>query len=236
MVAVSATVHEILSTMTDHVTSRVRVVVVDDDALVRSGLRMILGGAREIEIVGEAADGLEAEDVVAAASPDLVLLDVRMPRRDGLATARALRTRWPSLRVLVLTTFDTDDTVLEALRHGADGFLLKDTPPDRLVDAVLRTAAGEPILSPTVTSRLIAAATGDAPSRSAEALERLARLTEREHEVALAVARGLSNTEVAAELFMSVPTVKSHVGRIFTKLGVDNRVQIANCVRDAGLG
>lgn len=235
MVAVSPTFHEILSTMSDHVPSRVRVVVVDDDALVRSGLRMILGGSRELEIVGEAADGLEAEDVVAATSPDLVLLDVRMPRRDGLATARALRSRWPALRVLVLTTFDTDDTVLEALRHGADGFLLKDTPPDRLVDAVLRTAAGEPILSPTVTSRLIAAATGDAPSRSAEALERLAQLTEREHEVALAVARGLSNTEVAAELFMSVPTVKSHVGRIFTKLGVDNRVQIANCVRDAGL-
>ena len=232
----SLTVHEILSTMSDHVPSRVRVVVVDDDALVRSGLRMILGGSRELEIVGEAADGLEAEDVVAATSPDLVLLDVRMPRRDGLATARALRSRWPALRVLVLTTFDTDDTVLEALRHGADGFLLKDTPPDRLVDAVLRTAAGEPILSPTVTSRLIAAATGDAPSRSAEALERLAQLTEREHEVALAVARGLSNTEVAAELFMSVPTVKSHVGRIFTKLDVDNRVQIANCVRDAGLG
>lgn len=232
----SPTVHEILSTMSDHVPSRVRVVVVDDDALVRSGLRMILGGSRELEIVGEAADGLEAEDVVAATAPDLVLLDVRMPRRDGLATARALRSRWPALRVLVLTTFDTDDTVLEALRHGADGFLLKDTPPDRLVDAVLRTAAGEPILSPTVTSRLIAAATGDAPSRSADALERLTRLTEREHEVALAVARGLSNTEVAAELFMSVPTVKSHVGRIFTKLGVDNRVQIANCVRDAGLG
>ncbi|WP_102510682.1 response regulator [Sanguibacter massiliensis] len=222
--------------MSDHVPSRVRVVVVDDDALVRSGLRMILGGSREIEIVGEAADGLEAEDVIAATSPDLVLLDVRMPRRDGLATARALRSRWPALRVLVLTTFDTDDTVLEALRHGADGFLLKDTPPDRLVDAVLRTATGEPILSPTVTSRLIAAATGDAPSRSAEALERLAQLTEREREVALAVARGLSNTEVAAELFMSVPTVKSHVGRIFTKLDVDNRVQIANCVRDAGLG
>ncbi|QIK84170.1 response regulator transcription factor [Sanguibacter sp. HDW7] len=222
--------------MTAPATSRVRVVVVDDDALVRSGLRMILGGSRELEIVGEAADGLEAEDVVAATSPDLVLLDVRMPRRDGLATARVLRSRWPALRVLVLTTFDTDDTVLEALRHGADGFLLKDTPPDRLVDAVLRTAAGEPTLSPAVTSRLIAAATGDSPTRSAEALERLARLTEREHEVALAVARGLSNTEVAAELFMSVPTVKSHVGRIFTKLEVDNRVQIANCVRDAGLG
>lgn len=214
----------------------VRVVLVDDDPLVRAGLRMILGGDRAIEVVGEACDGIAAEDVVAEHAPDVVLIDIRMPRRDGLATTTALLRRWPTLRVIVLTTFDEDDMVLTALREGASGFLLKDTPPERLVDSVRRVAAGEPILSPSVTAQLIATVAGDNGSaRSHGAQDRLGRLTEREREVAVAIGRGLSNAEIAEQLFMSVPTVKSHVGRLFTKLDVDNRVQIAICVHDAGL-
>ncbi|GHG49226.1 DNA-binding response regulator [Flavimobilis marinus] len=214
----------------------VRVVLVDDDPLVRAGLRMILGGDRAIEVVGEARDGIEAEDVVAEHAPDVVLMDIRMPRRDGLATTSALLRRWPTLRVIVLTTFDEDDMVLTALREGASGFLLKDTPPERLVDSVRRVAAGEPILSPSVTAQLIATVAGDnGAARSHGAQDRLERLTEREREVAVAIGRGLSNAEIAEQLFMSVPTVKSHVGRLFAKLDVDNRVQIAICVHDAGL-
>lgn len=225
-----------------------RVVLVDDDPLVRAGLRMILGGDRSIEIVGEAGDGLEAENVVLAAAPDVVLMDIRMPRRDGLATTEALLAVRPDLRIIVLTTFDADDMVLGALRAGATGFLLKDTPPERLVRHVLAAASGEPTLSPSVTAQLIAAvATPGAPSdrtggadqalaRRTCARERLARLTERELEVAQAIGRGLSNGEIATALFMSVPTVKSHVGKLFTKLGVENRVQIAICVHDADLG
>lgn len=224
-----------------------RVVLVDDDPLVRAGLRMILGGDRSIEIVGEAADGLEAEEVVGATAPDVVLMDIRMPRRDGLATTEALLATRPDLRIIVLTTFDADDMVLGALRAGAAGFLLKDTPPERLVRDVLAAAAGEPTLSPSITAQLIAAVAtpGSAPeggrgldeptARRTCARERLARLTERELEVARAIGRGLSNGEIAGTLFMSVPTVKSHVGKLFTKLEVDNRVQIAICVHDADL-
>lgn len=224
-----------------------RVVLVDDDPLVRAGLRMILGGDRSIEIVGEAGDGLEAEEVVGATTPDVVLMDIRMPRRDGLATTEALLATRPDLRIIVLTTFDADDMVLGALRAGAAGFLLKDTPPERLVRDVLAAAAGEPTLSPSITAQLIAAVAtpGSAPeggrgldeptARRTCARERLARLTERELEVARAIGRGLSNGEIAGTLFMSVPTVKSHVGKLFTKLEVDNRVQIAICVHDADL-
>ncbi len=218
------------------VSDGVRVVLVDDDPLVRAGLRMILGGDRAIEVVGEACDGIAAEEAVAAHAPDVVLMDIRMPRRDGLETTSVLLRRWPALRVIVLTTFDQDDMVLTALREGASGFLLKDTPPERLVDSVRRVAAGEPILSPSVTAQLIATVAGDNGSARAHgAQDRLERLTEREREVAVAIGRGLSNAEIAEQLFMSVPTVKSHVGRLFTKLEVDNRVQIAICVHDAGL-
>lgn len=227
-----------------------RVVIVDDDPLVRAGLRMILGGDRSIEIVGEAGDGIEGEEVVLAHAPDVVLMDIRMPRRDGLATTKALLAARPELRIIVLTTFDADDMVLGALRAGAAGFLLKDTPPERLVRDVLRAASGEHTLSPSVTAQLIAAvsAPGEpapAPAqdpaddgarvRREAARARLARLTERELEVARAIGQGLNNTEVATTLFMSVPTVKSHVGKLFTKLEVDNRVQIAICVHDADL-
>lgn len=213
----------------------VSVLLVDDDALVRSALRLILGGDPAINVVGEASDGLEGVALVESLRPDVVLMDIRMPRLDGLAaTERALALQ-PDLVVVVLTTFDTDDMVLSALRLGARGFLLKDTPPADLVAAVRAAAAGQPMLSPSVTGQLIAAVAATGPRQDAEARARLATLTEREHEVALAVASGQSNAEIAASLFMSVATVKSHVGRLFGKLGVENRVQVAICVHEAGL-
>jgi DNA-binding NarL/FixJ family response regulator len=229
---------------------RTRVVVVDDDALVRAGLRMILGGAADLDVVAEAGDGLDAERVVDEHRPDVVLMDIRMPRRDGLETtrsllsegARALRAaRGDDLKVIVLTTFDADDMVVQALRAGAHGFLLKDTEPRRLVEAVRLVAAGEPILSPSVTATLMAhVATGggavDASDRRrSDAEARLSTLTDREREVALAIGRGLSNADISRELYLSVPTVKAHVSRVLDKLGADNRVQIAIVVHDAAL-
>ena len=216
-------------------TGPVRVVVVDDDALVRTGLRLMLGGSDGIAVVGEAADGREGLAVVEEERPDVVLMDIRMPVLDGLAATRRLAERGSSTRVIVLTTFDTDEMVLTALRHGAAGFLLKDTPPADLVDAVVRVARGEPMLSPSVTAQVITAATRKDDSRQRSARERIGRLTDREREVAVAVGRGLSNAEIAAELYMGLATVKTHVGRLFTKLDATNRVQIALCVHDAGL-
>jgi len=212
-----------------------RVVLVDDDALVRSGLTLILGGDADLEVVATASDGLEALDVVARERPDVVLMDIRMPRLDGIEATRRLRSV-PDARVIVLTTFDADDMIVEALRAGAAGFLLKDTPPDRLVAAVRAAAAGEPTLSPRVAEQLIAQVTDrSAPDGRRAAAARLETLTGRERDVALAVARGLSNAEIAAELYMSVPTVKTHVSRILTKLDAANRVQAAIAVHDAGL-
>jgi DNA-binding NarL/FixJ family response regulator len=214
----------------------VRVVLADDDTLVRTGLRLILGGDRSIEIVGEAADGIEAVDLVLRLRPDVVLMDIRMPRRDGLAALEAIRAATTDVNVVVLTTFDTDDLVLTALRRGAVGFLLKDTAPADLVAAVHQAAEGRSTLSPSVTDQLVAAvARQPDDSRRQDARRRLAGLTAREHEVAVAVGRGLSNAEIAAELFMGVATVKTHVGRLFDKLGAENRVQIAICVHDADL-
>ncbi len=216
--------------------SRVRVVVVDDDALVRTGLRLMLGGSDVVELVGEAGDGHEGLTVVERERPDVVLMDIRMPGLDGLAATRRLTERGSSARVIVLTTFDTDEMVLTALRHGAAGFLLKDTPPAQLVDAVVRVARGEPMLSPSVTAQVITAATRTPDdTREKQARERVSRLTDREREVAVAIGRGLSNAEIAAELYLGLATVKTHIGRLFTKLEAGNRVQIALCVHDAGL-
>lgn len=214
----------------------IRVVLVDDDPMVRTGLNLILGGNSGIDVVAEAADGEEALAVVAQHRPEVVLMDIRMPRRDGISATEALLARPNPPKILVLTTFDADDLVLQALRVGASGFLLKDTPPARLVEAVRAVAAGMPMLSPSVTAQLIAAVARPVPvdDARARAVAKLAALTEREAEVAAAIGRGLSNNEIAAELYMSVATVKAHVGRIFTKLGVDNRVQIAILVHDAG--
>ncbi len=216
----------------------IRLAVVDDDPMVRAALKMMLGGSSGITVVAEAEDGEEALRVVPTSGADVVLMDIRMPVRDGLSATEELRRTHPDLKVIVLTTFDTDDMVLRALRIGAAGFLLKDTPPARLVEAIRTVASGQPMLSPSVTAQLIAAVTSDGSASQARDRARAAQaalelLTERERDVALGVARGLSNAEIAAELYMGVPTVKTHVGRLFTKLGVENRVQVAILVHDA---
>ncbi|MGW4346446.1 response regulator [Streptomyces sp. NPDC004690] len=214
----------------------IRLLLVDDDPLVRAGLSFMLGGADDIEIVGEAADGAAAEDQVERVRPDVVLMDVRMPGVDGLTATQRLRARPEPPQIVVLTTFHADEQVLRALRAGASGFLLKDTPPAQIVEAVRRVAAGDPVLSPAVTRQLMRqAAGGAAGDRRTRARERVAALAEREREVALRVGRGLANAQIAADLFMSVPTVKTHVSRILAKLSLDNRVQIALLVHDAGL-
>ncbi|SHN29276.1 response regulator [Cryptosporangium aurantiacum] len=212
-----------------------RVLIVDDDALVRAGLTMILSGTDDLRVVGEAADGIEVSAAVAACAPDVVLMDIRMPRLDGLAATEALRKRPDPPEVIVLTTFDADEYVLRALRAGAGGFLLKDTPPAEIVRAIRSVAAGEPMLSPTVTRQLIAhVAEAGVDSRKAHATRLLGQLSPRELEVAEAVGRGASNAEIAGELFMSVATVKAHVSRILTRLGLNNRVQLALLAHDAG--
>ncbi|GAA4117164.1 response regulator transcription factor [Nocardioides fonticola] len=215
----------------------IRVLLVDDDPLVRSALALMLGGREEITVVGEAGDGEAGVNEAARLSPDVVLMDIRMPRLDGLEATRRIQALASPPRVIVLTTFDADDQVVAALAAGADGFLLKDTPPPDLLAAVRAVADGDPMLSPSVTRTLIDRIRDDDPaadSRTTRALERLDVLTEREAEVARAVGRGLSNAEIAAELFLSVPTVKAHVSKLFEKLGTTNRVQIAICVHDAG--
>lgn len=215
---------------------KIKVGIVDDDPLVRSALGLMLGGQADIEVVGEATDGQEALALVRTSAPDVVLMDIRMPRINGLEATRRVLTESRSPRVIVLTTFGADEYVVDALAAGADGFLLKDTPPPEIVAAIRAVASGEPILSPkatrTLITRLRAEPTGD---RAAAASRRLEALTEREHEVALAVGRGLSNAEIAKELYLSIPTVKAHVSRLFDKLGATNRVQIAITVHDAGL-
>lgn len=215
----------------------IRLLIVDDDPLVRSGLALILGGAKSIELVGQAANGREGIAAVDTHRPDVVLMDIRMPVLDGIEATAMLSGRADPPKVIVLTTFDADDYVLRALAAGASGFLLKDTAPEDIVAAVLKVADGEPMLSPSVTTTLIQRVTAQSsPERGRSALARMDRLTERERDVALAVGRGLSNAEIAGELYLSVPTVKAHIGRLFMKLEVDNRVQIALCVHDAGLG
>ena len=213
-----------------------RVLLVDDDALVRAGLRMILESAPDLQVVGEAADGAEVPDAVAAHRPDVVLMDIRMPRVDGLAATAALMARPEPPRVIVLTTFDLDDFVFRALEAGAAGFLLKDTPPLELVAAVRVVAAGEAMLSPTVTRRLISRFADDPrAARRRAAVSRISTLTEREHEVLLEVGRGASNSEIGSALYMSEATVKAHVSKLLVKLGAANRVQVAIVAHDAGL-
>jgi DNA-binding NarL/FixJ family response regulator len=205
---------------------KTQVLIVDDDPLVRSALSLMLGGQPDVEVVGEAA----------VLSPDVILMDIRMPVLDGLDATRELHAQPDPPRVIVLTTFDADEHVLGALAAGADGFLLKDTPPTQILEAIRKVAAGDPMLSPSVTRTLIDRVRSDAgDDRSAEARKRLSVLTERELDVARAVGRGLSNAEIAKDLYLSVPTVKAHVSRLFEKLLVTNRVQIAICVHDAEL-
>jgi DNA-binding NarL/FixJ family response regulator len=212
-----------------------RVLLVDDDALVRSGLRMMLAGAAGIEVVGEADDGRGVLPAVDRHRPDVVLMDIRMPHLDGITATRLLRGQPSPPEVIVLTTFDADELVVRALQAGAAGFLLKDTPPAEIVRAIELVHAGDGMLSPAVTRRLIALVAGDsdAGERRESASARLDSLSAREREVAIAVGRGCANADIAAELHMSVATVKAHVSRLLSKLEVDNRVQIALLVQEA---
>jgi DNA-binding NarL/FixJ family response regulator len=221
--------------MTEPRGAPIDVLIVDDDPLVRSALGLMLGGQPDVRVVGEAADGRSGIDEARRLRPHVILMDIRMPVLDGLAATVELRQGAEPPHVIVLTTFDADDYVVRALAAGADGFLLKDTPPPEILEAIRRVADGDPMLSPSVTRSLIKQVAPPDSSRTTRAQGRLEGLTERERDVALAVGRGLSNAEIAGELYLSVPTVKAHVSRLFEKLGVTNRVQIAIVVHDAGL-
>jgi DNA-binding NarL/FixJ family response regulator len=215
----------------------IRLMLVDDDPLVRTGLRLILGGEPDFEIVGEAGDGVEADAVARETGPDVVLLDIRMPLQDGVVTAEHLLRLPAPPRVIMLTTFHADDLVLLALAAGASGFLLKDTAPHTLIAAIRSVVDGEPVMSPQVTRQVISAATvgTDAGAIRDRARSTLEVLTERELDVAKGIALGLSNAEIAEQQFISVATVKATVTRIFLKLEADNRVSVAMRVRDAAL-
>jgi DNA-binding NarL/FixJ family response regulator len=214
----------------------ISVLLVDDEALVRAGLRMILETADDVTVIGEAEDGRAAIDAVGRDRPDVVLMDIRMPKLDGLAATAAIRARPQPPAVVVLTTFDSDDEVFRALEAGATGFLLKDTPPAELLRAVRLAAAGDSMLSPTVTRRVITRFTAeDRTNRRRDALDRLRDLTEREREVLVEIGRGHANADIAKLLFMSEATVKTHVSHLFEKLSVTNRVQLAIAAFRAGL-
>lgn len=212
----------------------ITVALVDDDALVRTGLRLILESDPELDIVGEAEDGRAGLTLIEDTDPDVVLLDIRMPVLDGLGVLDHLTSRGRSPAVIVLTTFDSDDHVLTALGHGAAGFLLKDTDPEAIIAGIRAAHRGDPVLSPGVTSTLIEAATRHTPLDHTVA-DRAAELTPREREVAVLMAQGLTNAEIGKRLHLSLATVKANLTRVFDKLGQDNRVGAAMAVRDAGL-
>jgi DNA-binding NarL/FixJ family response regulator len=211
----------------------IRVLVADDQALVRGGLVAMLSAQDDIEVVGEAADGGAAVEEALRLRPDVILMDIRMPNVDGIEATRRLAAHAGTPRVLVLTTFDLDEYVYESLRAGAGGFMLKDAPPDRLADAVRTIAAGESLLAPAVTRRLVERFVRRPPPETARR-ERFGELTERELEVLRLVARGLANAEIAAELFLSEATVKTHLTRILSKLGLRDRVQAVVLAYESG--
>ncbi|MGW6368382.1 response regulator transcription factor [Streptomyces niveus] len=212
----------------------IRVLLVDDEWLVRAGLATMLSSVPDIEVVGQASDGAAVPEAVQRHRPDVVLMDLRMKKIDGITATAALRAQPHPPEVIILTTFDTDTSIVKALRAGASGFLVKDTPPAELVDAVHRVAAGEPILSPTVTRKLIRRAVEDHNETRDTARARLALLTPGELRIATAIGTGSSNAEIAAQLSMSIATIKSYGSRILSKLELNNRVQIALLVHDAG--
>jgi len=209
----------------------IRVLLADDQALVRSGFRMILENRSDIEVVGEAQNGVEAIDLAREQTPDVILMDVRMPELDGVEATRRLVASGSPARVLILTTFDLDEYVYEAIRAGASGFLLKDVQPVELVDAIRVVAAGNALFGPTATQRLIERF-GELPKQAPPSLD---ALTDREREILRLLARGLSNAELAERLFVSETTVKSHVSSVLRKLGVRDRVQAVIAAYDAGL-
>jgi len=210
----------------------IRVVIADDQAIARQGLRMILGRAADIEVVGEATDGLDALGQVERRNPDVLLMDIRMPRMDGLEATRRLRDT-EGVEVIIVTTFDLDEYVLEALHAGAVGFLVKDSPPERIIDAVRVVARGDALISPEVTRRLLDQFVSAAPARAGDPA--LADLTPRERDVLLGIAAGRSNADIAAHLYLEESTVKSHVGRMLAKLGLTSRVQAVIFAYETGL-
>ena len=214
--------------------STIRVLLVDDDPLVREGLAMMLDGAGEITVVGRAGDGDEIPGGTSAATVDVVLMDLRMRRQSGLEATRRLREQAHPPEVIVLTTFDSDHNVLEALRLGASGFLLKDSPPGEIARAIRSVAAGDPILSPAITRRLMDRAAEDATAY-ARAKATMARLTPRERQIVEALARGRTNAQIASELHLSTATIKAHISRLLDKLGMNNRTQVALLAQEAGL-
>ncbi len=214
----------------------IRVVVIDDQELVRTGFRMILDAEDDIDVVGVAGDGDHAVELCTSAAADVALMDVRMPRVDGIEATRRVRAAGVGTKVLVLTTFDLDEYVFDAVRAGASGFLLKDAPPEDLVHAVRVVAAGDALLSPSITKRLIEEFGRVAPTHAASGHDpRISRLTEREREVLVLMARGLANGEIADALFLGEATVKTHVGRVLTKLEVRDRVQAVVLAYETGV-
>ncbi len=211
----------------------IRILIADDQALVRAGFKMILDAEDDLAVVGEASDGLQAVSLARSLRPDVVLMDIRMPELDGLEATRRILAADDTVRILILTTFDLDEYVYEALRSGASGFLLKDGPAEQLLSVVRVVARGEALLAPQITRRLIAEFSRRL--RPTARPERLEALTQRELDVLKLVARGLSNVEIAEELYVAETTVRTHVARILTKLGLRDRVQAVVPVYEVGL-
>jgi DNA-binding NarL/FixJ family response regulator len=216
--------------------SPIRVLIVDDDALVRVGLSMMLAAPDDLQVVADVADGAEVVASVNEHRPDVVLMDIRMPRMDGLTATELLRSRREPPEVIILTTFDTDDHIIAAMRAGASGFLLKHTPPMEIVRAIRLVAAGEPMLSPSVLRQVMShVAVSGADPRRTRARQALSRLSESERAVAGLIGLGRTNSEISRELLVSIATVKAYVSRLLTKLALNNRVQVALLVHDADL-
>jgi DNA-binding NarL/FixJ family response regulator len=213
----------------------IRLLLADDQPLLRTGFRMVLGAEPDLDIVGEAGDGTEAVDLARRLLPDVVLMDIRMPRQDGVAATKAIVAARLPVRVLILTTFDLDEYVVGALRAGASGFLAKDVPAEDLVTAIRTVAAGEAVVAPRILRRLLDRFAETLPDLTATPAKELDSLTEREREVLVQVARGLSNGEIAKELGVSETTVKTHVGHVLTKLGLRDRVQAVVLAYESGL-
>ncbi len=221
--------------VTDTAARPVRILLADDQPLLRTGFRMVLGGEDDLDIVGEAGDGAEAVDLARRLLPDVVLMDIRMPRLDGVAATRAIVDARLPVRVLILTTFDLDEYVVGALRAGASGFLAKDVPADDLVTAIRTVAAGEAVVAPRILKRLLDRFADTLPDLDSAPPRALDTLTEREREVLVQVARGLSNAEIAKALTVSETTVKTHVGHVLAKLGLRDRVQAVVLAYESGL-